>query len=76
MKASSVLLLPVIVNRQQCAKIGDLIRKTNMPTAQEEAVNYKISDKTMGNMNFAVVGICHQTTPHNGPALQGHIVLR
>lgn len=63
----------VEVDRSQCRVLGKFLKTVILPQAQEEVMRYKISDRVMSNLYFAVVAICHQTTPHKGSALQGHV---
>jgi len=61
------------VDRSQCRVLGEFLKTVNFPAAQEEVMQYKIPNRIMSNLYFVVVAICHQTTPHKGPALQGHV---
>lgn len=63
----------VEVDKNQCRALGEFLKTVNLPSAQEEIMRYKIPDRVMGNLYFVVVAICHQTTPHKGLALQGHV---
>ena len=63
----------VEVNKEQCHLLGDFLKTANLPSAKEEVMQYNISKLTMSNLYFAMVAICHQTTPHHGPALQGYV---
>lgn len=62
-----------VINRKQCSILGKFLKTVALPTAQEEVVRYKIPERIMSNFYFTVVAICHQTTPHKGPALQGYV---
>ena len=63
----------VVVNVERCKRLGEFLKNLDFPKAQEEPVRYDIPDVAMANLYFAMVAICHQTTPHNGPALQGYV---
>lgn len=63
----------VEVDRSQCRVLGEFLKTVSLPSAQEEVMRYKISDRIMSNLYFAVVAICHQTTPHKDSALQGNV---
>ena len=63
----------VIVDQDQCRILGEFIKTRSIPAAQEELIKYNISNLVLNNLYFTIVSICHQTTPHNGPALQGYI---
>jgi len=62
-----------VVDETQCSILGEFLKTVDLPSAQEEIMRYQIPDRIMSNLYFAVVAICHQTTPHKGPALQGYV---
>lgn len=63
----------LIANRQQCYHLAKYLSQLNLPVAQEEKFTCALPPETLGNLYFAVVAICHQTTPRQGTALQGYI---
>ncbi len=63
----------VSVNRNQCERIAKRIKEVNIPVAQEDEMKFNVSNKVMSNLYFAVIAICHQTTPQNGTPLKGKI---
>lgn len=63
----------VVADRKQCRILGEFLKAVSLPAAQEEKMRYKIPDRVMSNLYFAVVAVCHQTTPHEGPALHGYV---
>ena len=63
----------VSIDRKQCEKIANRIKEINIPVAQEDEMKVNISNRVMSNLYFAIIAICHQTTPQNGPPLKGKI---
>lgn len=62
-----------VVDIKQCQILGKFLKSVNLPSAQEEPMHYNVPDRVLGNLYFATVAICHQTTPIKGVALQGYV---
>jgi hypothetical protein len=70
---------PIVrVVHSQCAKLSDLIcnlerNHKRIPTAKEEEIRHSLPGTVAKNLYFSVIAICHQTTPHGLPRLEGSI---
>jgi hypothetical protein len=63
----------VQVVKSQCEQLASLIKSLKLPPAEEEPIRHDIRDDTIKNAYLSIVAICHQTTPHSGPRLEGLI---
>jgi len=63
----------VSVVEKQCSNVSDLLSKVNLPKDVEESRKIDLEPDTLKNFYFTIVAICHQTSPINGPPLEGII---
>ncbi len=63
----------ISIDYKSCDKLVDFLKKHPVPEDNEEPIKISLPDDVTKNLYFALVAICHQTTPMNGPALQGTV---
>jgi hypothetical protein len=68
---STLATSSVIVNRQKCEEVANLLRSKQIPEDREEISFDGFTDLETGNLLFFVVAICHQTTVPGKPPLAG-----
>src|ERR1043166_4631892 len=61
------------VNQQACERIAKLLARKAIPQDQEESSLPGFDPDSIGNFFFALVAICHQTSPQGRPPLEGII---
>lgn len=63
----------VIVDWSKCSEVGALLTRAVIPPPQEETDDLGLPKGDLPNFCFALVAICHQTSPLNGPRLGGRL---
>jgi hypothetical protein len=64
------------LNEAKIFRLAELLRSSNVPSPEESATNalaFEADDQTKANSYFAIVAICHQTTPLGERRLEGNI---
>jgi hypothetical protein len=63
----------VIVEYDQCNKLALFLKDCDLPSDTEEPMTIELQEDVTKNFYFAIVAICHQTSPLNGSPLCGFI---
>ena len=61
----------VEVDSERCAAVAALLRRVEIPSAEEDAPLLGVGVKVLPNLYLALVAICHQTSPKGGRRLEG-----
>jgi len=62
---------PIEINTRVCQRIASLLRSRFIPVDREDSDLSGFSREQVGNFYLFLVSICHQTSPHGKPALEG-----
>src|ERR1039458_3510663 len=60
----------VEVDSERCAAVAALLRRVEIPSAEEDAPLLGVGVKVLPNLYLALVAICHQTSPKGGRRLE------
>lgn len=64
----------VSLNEEQCDQLAADLGAIKIPSDEEEPTTHlQLDPDALANFYFVVVAICHQTSPRNGPPLEGRI---
>jgi hypothetical protein len=63
----------VEVNSGACESLARLIKNQQIPIDSEDTYLAGFSPLQVGNFYLCLVAICHQTSPHERPPLEGHL---
>jgi hypothetical protein len=66
----------VSIDQAQVSRIAEILRNSAVPPEQEastHALEWKLDSDLLGNCYFAIVAICHQTSPVGEQRLQGNV---
>ena len=63
----------VEIDPTSCRRLAELLSSRHVPRDEEEIKLEGPAPELVGNFFLALVAICHQTSPHNGPPLEGTV---
>lgn len=63
----------ILIDRAQCGVIAEHIAKLGVPKDEEDPMALSFPSLVAENAWWAVVAICHQTTPVQGAAFRGYV---
>lgn len=61
------------VNQIKCEEVAKIFRGRTIPSDREEIEFLGFTQDETANLLFLIVGICHQTSPREKPALSGYV---
>lgn len=64
----------VQIDTERCGAVAAVLRSIHVPPPKEEKVHLRLPPEHLPNFYFAVVAICHQTSPLSGPKLGGVLI--
>src|SRR5437879_5389150 len=67
---------PVVVDVSACRRLASFLSSYTIPPAREDSSLADLRPESVGNFYLLLVAICHQTSAHGKPALEGIVAGR